>query len=38
LDMKIILKTIGKVIRREDISASDDATMPKFTGSASDAP
>ncbi len=38
LDMKIILKTIGKVIRREDISAVDDATMPKFTGSASDAP
>lgn len=33
LDMKILLKTIGKVIRRDGISADGEATMTKFTGS-----
>ncbi|PSS47909.1 sugar transferase [Pseudomonas sp. BBP2017] len=32
LDLKIILMTIFKVFKREGISASNDATMPKFTG------
>jgi lipopolysaccharide/colanic/teichoic acid biosynthesis glycosyltransferase len=33
LDLKILWKTILKVIRREGISAQGEATMPKFTGS-----
>ncbi len=33
LDMKIILLTIRKVIKREGINAEGEATMPKFTGS-----
>jgi sugar transferase EpsL len=33
LDLKIIWLTLGKVLRREGISATGDATMPKFTGS-----
>lgn len=33
LDLRIILLTIGKVLRREDISAANAATMPRFTGS-----
>jgi len=32
LDLKIILKTIKKVFISEGISASDNATMPTFTG------
>lgn len=32
LDMKIIILTIKKVLFRSDISASDEVTMPKFTG------
>jgi lipopolysaccharide/colanic/teichoic acid biosynthesis glycosyltransferase len=32
LDLKIIFATIKKAITREGISASDDATMPRFTG------
>jgi lipopolysaccharide/colanic/teichoic acid biosynthesis glycosyltransferase len=32
LDMRIIWMTIRKVIAREGISASGEATMPKFTG------
>jgi lipopolysaccharide/colanic/teichoic acid biosynthesis glycosyltransferase len=32
LDLKIIWKTILKVIQREGISADGEATMPKFTG------
>ena len=32
LDFKIICLTIRKVFKREDISASDEATMTKFTG------
>jgi len=33
LDCKIILKTVMKVFKSEGISASNEATMPKFTGS-----
>lgn len=33
LDMKIIWLTVGKLIKREGISAVGDATMPKFYGS-----
>lgn len=32
LDLKIIWLTIRKVIKRDGISASGEATMPKFTG------
>lgn len=32
LDLKIILLTIWKVIRREGISAANEATIPKFLG------
>ena len=32
LDLKIILLTFRKVIRRDGISAAGEATMPKFTG------
>lgn len=35
LDMRIILMTIGKVIRRDGISAAGEETMPKFTGTSS---
>jgi lipopolysaccharide/colanic/teichoic acid biosynthesis glycosyltransferase len=34
LDFKIMLKTIRKVIAKDDISAEGEATMSKFTGSA----
>lgn len=33
LDFKIMLKTIQKVIAKDDISAKGEATMSKFTGS-----
>jgi len=33
LDIKILLLTVWKVIRRDGISASGEATMPRFTGS-----
>lgn len=33
LDLQIIVKTVVKVLRREDISAEGNATMPVFTGS-----
>ena len=33
LDMKIILLTIKKAVRREGISAAGEATMPRFRGS-----
>ncbi|MCL2147373.1 MAG: sugar transferase [Synergistaceae bacterium] len=33
LDCKIIVKTILKVFKSEGISATNEATMPKFTGS-----
>jgi len=32
LDFKIMLKTIKKVIAKDDISAEGEATMSKFTG------
>jgi lipopolysaccharide/colanic/teichoic acid biosynthesis glycosyltransferase len=35
LDMKILLLTIWKVLKREGISAEGSATMPVFTGNAS---
>lgn len=34
LDIKIILSTVGKVLKREGISAEGEATMPRFRGSA----
>ncbi|QXW26032.1 sugar transferase [Acinetobacter johnsonii] len=36
LDFKIMLKTVQKVIAKEDISAEGEATMTKFTGSKQD--
>lgn len=36
LDLKILWMTLHKVFRREDISASGEATMPKFHGSSKD--
>lgn len=33
MDLKIILKTLLRVVRRDDISAADSVTMPRFTGS-----
>jgi len=33
LDLRIILMTVLKVVRREGISAKGDATMPEFMGS-----
>ncbi|NAR53163.1 sugar transferase [Acinetobacter haemolyticus] len=36
LDFKIMLKTVKKVIAKDDISEAGEATMTKFTGSASD--
>jgi lipopolysaccharide/colanic/teichoic acid biosynthesis glycosyltransferase len=35
LDVRILWKTLVAVVRREGISAAGDATMPRFTGSAS---
>lgn len=35
LDFKIILMTLNKVLRREGISATGEATMPKFNGAVS---
>ncbi|MDH4064554.1 MAG: sugar transferase [Acidobacteriota bacterium] len=35
LDAKILLRTVVRVLARHGISASADATMPKFTGSRS---
>jgi lipopolysaccharide/colanic/teichoic acid biosynthesis glycosyltransferase len=34
LDLRILLKTIAKVLKREGISAEGEATMPRFTGTA----
>ena len=36
LDFKIMLKTVQKVLTKEDISAEGEATMTKFTGSQHD--
>ncbi len=33
LDIRILVKTLSKVLRREGISADGEATMPRFTGS-----
>ena len=33
LDFKIMLKTVQKVIAKDDISAEGEATMTRFTGS-----
>ncbi|WP_104131989.1 sugar transferase [Cryobacterium sp. M91] len=33
LDLKILLKTVGALTRRDEISASGNATMPEFFGS-----
>lgn len=33
LDIHILIKTVGKVVRRDGISAEGEATMKKFTGS-----
>jgi lipopolysaccharide/colanic/teichoic acid biosynthesis glycosyltransferase len=38
LDLKILFLTVLKVVRRADISAQGEATMPKFTGSPSSKP
>lgn len=32
LDFKIMLKTVKKVLAKDDINADNDATMPKFNG------
>lgn len=32
LDLRIILKTVGRVLRQDDISAPGHATMPEFKG------
>lgn len=34
LDLKILWRTLASVVRREGISAAGEATMPRFTGSA----
>lgn len=36
LDFKIMLKTVKKVLAKDDINEAGEATMTKFTGSASD--
>lgn len=33
LDLRILARTVGRVLRREGISAPDEATMPEFMGS-----
>jgi lipopolysaccharide/colanic/teichoic acid biosynthesis glycosyltransferase len=35
LDLRILVMTVGKVVRRDGISADGEATMPKFTGNGS---
>ncbi|MCU0942094.1 MAG: sugar transferase [Hydrogenophaga sp.] len=35
LDLRILVGTVGKVLRRDGISAEGEATMPKFTGNGS---
>ena len=36
LDIRILLLTVLKVVKRDGISAAEEATMPAFTGSAKD--
>ncbi|MBL8601290.1 MAG: sugar transferase [Myxococcales bacterium] len=38
LDAKILLKTVGKVLRRDGISNQNAATMPEFMGAAAGGP
>lgn len=38
LDIRIIAMTVGKVLRRSDISADGEATMPRFTGTEASPP
>ena len=38
LDIKILAKTVKKVVIKDGISAEGEATMPKFTGSMADEP
>ncbi|SEH18276.1 Sugar transferase involved in LPS biosynthesis (colanic, teichoic acid) [Sphingopyxis sp. YR583] len=38
LDIRIIAMTVGKVLRRSDISAAGEATMPRFTGTEASPP
>lgn len=38
LDMKILMLTVWRVLRRENISASEGVTMPPFTGTESKIP
>lgn len=38
LDLRILVMTADKVLRRRGISAAGDATMPEFMGTARDAP
>jgi hypothetical protein len=33
LDIKILLRTIWKILKRDGISAPGEATMPRFMGS-----
>lgn len=35
LDLRILAMTVGKVLKRDGISAAGEATMPRFTGTAS---
>jgi len=37
LDLKILLATFGRVLKRDGISAGDHATMPEFMGNADEA-
>lgn len=37
LDLKILFRTVGKVLRRDGISAESHATMPEFMGTVSEA-
>ena len=38
LDVAILLETVGKVLKRDGISAAGDATMPRFEGSQRNGP
>ncbi len=38
LDLKILILTVARVIRREGVSAAGAATMPRFLGPSSEAP
>jgi lipopolysaccharide/colanic/teichoic acid biosynthesis glycosyltransferase len=38
LDLRILIRTVGAVLRRDGVSAPGDATMPEFMGSSATAP